>query len=306
MGIIVSGLSKHYGNQRAVDDISFEVQTGEILGFLGPNGAGKSTTMKMLTCFIRPSFGSATLDGYNILTQQEEIRRNIGYLPEHNPLYLDMYVHEFLHFSGALYGLSGQPLRNRIAQVIEMTGLGREQHKKLGMLSKGYRQRAGLAQALLHDPSLLILDEPTTGLDPNQIVEIRELIRTIGKEKTILFSTHILTEVEAIAGRVVIINRGKIVTDQSIQDLYSGTGQEMMIRVEFEQPGFDWSRLQQEPGYAGLNIRSEKSFELRSTQNTDLRRKLFEESVRQDNPIFALMKVEQRLEDIFRNLTRTA
>ncbi len=219
MSIRIEKLSKHYGEQKAVDEISFEVRKGEIVGFLGPNGAGKSTTMKILTGFLRPTSGSAMVNDLVVDTDSTQIRRLIGYLPEHNPLYLEMYVQEFLAFSGALYGLSGKRLKEKVAEIIEKVGLGPEKHKKIGQLSKGYRQRTGLAQALIHNPDVLILDEPTTGLDPNQLVEIRELIREVGKNKTVILSTHIMQEVEAICDRVIIIHRGKIVADATLQDI---------------------------------------------------------------------------------------
>ncbi|MCE7043933.1 ATP-binding cassette domain-containing protein [Dyadobacter sp. CY312] len=219
MSIQVTNLSKIYGAQRAIDGISFDLKPGEIVGFLGPNGAGKSTTMKILTGYLQPTSGKASVADFDVLEQPMPARRAIGYLPEHNPLYLDMYVREFLQFSGKLYGLGGEVLKQRVNEMVVMCGLEAEKHKKIGQLSKGYRQRVGLAQSFLHNPSVLILDEPTTGLDPNQILEIRDLIRTAGKNKTVLFSTHIMQEVEALCDRVIIINKGKVVSDSSLQDL---------------------------------------------------------------------------------------
>ena len=215
----VQNLTKIYGSQKAVNDISFEAKAGEIVGFLGPNGAGKSTTMKIATCYLTATSGNVEVCNYDVQKNPLEVRQNIGYLPEHNPLYLDMYVKEFLEFIGGIYGLKGQSLQKRISDVIELFGLTLEYKKKIGQLSKGYRQRVGLAQALIHDPKVLILDEPTTGLDPNQLAEIRQVIRTIGKEKTVIFSTHILQEVEAICDRVVIINHGIIVKDCPIIEM---------------------------------------------------------------------------------------
>ena len=215
----VQNLTKIYGSQKAVNDISFEAKAGEIVGFLGPNGAGKSTTMKIATCYLTATSGNVEVCNYDVQKNPLEVRQNIGYLPEHNPLYLDMYVKEFLEFIGGIYGLKGQSLQKRISDVIELFGLTLEYKKKIGQLSKGYRQRVGLAQALIHDPRVLILDEPTTGLDPNQLAEIRQVIRNIGKEKTVIFSTHILQEVEAICDRVVIINHGIIVKDCPIIEM---------------------------------------------------------------------------------------
>ena len=222
MSIKIQNLSKVYGTQRAVDDISFEVTKGEIVGFLGPNGAGKSTTMKILTGYVPATDGSAEVNGFDVKISPMQVKSSIGYLPEHNPLYLDMYVREFLEFTGSLYSLKGKTLQIKVAETIEMVGLGLEKHKKIGQLSKGYRQRVGLAQALIHNPDVLILDEPTTGLDPNQLVEIRDLIKSVGKNKTVIFSTHIMQEVEAICDRVVIINRGKIVANGTLSELKQG------------------------------------------------------------------------------------
>ena len=219
MSISIQHLTKIYGTQKAVNDISFEAEKGEIVGFLGPNGAGKSTTMKVATSYLSATSGQVLINGFDVKTQSMEVRRSIGYLPEHNPLYLEMYVKEFLLFVGNMYGLKGIESNKRIAEMVELCGLSAEQNKKIGQLSKGYRQRVGLAQALIHDPSVLILDEPTTGLDPNQIVEIRNVIKTVGKDKTILFSTHIMQEVEAICDRVIIINRGQIVSDSTLTSL---------------------------------------------------------------------------------------
>lgn len=219
MSIQIDNLTKVYGTQRAVDNISFSVPGGEVVGFLGPNGAGKSTTMKIMTGFMPPTSGQVWLDDHNIQDHSLTIRRRIGYLPENNPLYLEMYVHEFLRFTGRLYGLGRRTLDERVPTVIHQTGLEPEQHKRLGMLSKGYRQRAGLAQALIHDPQVLILDEPTSGLDPNQVLEIRELIRELGRTKTILFSSHILSEVEAIASRIILIHQGSIRLNTPMEEL---------------------------------------------------------------------------------------
>jgi ABC-2 type transport system ATP-binding protein len=231
MSIEVKHLTRFFGEQAAVNDISFEIGKGEIVAFLGPNGAGKSTTMKMITGYIPASSGSIKVNGITVDVDDLETRKIIGYLPENNPLYLDMYVKEYLHFVGSIYKI--KDLKNRVNEMIQMVGLELEQHKKIGALSKGYKQRVGLAQAFIHDPEVLILDEPTSGLDPNQLVEIRELIKTIGKEKTIMLSTHIMQEVEAICDRVIIINKGKIVANNNQQALNS-TPEVQTIYIEFE------------------------------------------------------------------------
>ena len=230
MSIEVQSISKNYGSQKALDEISFSVQKGEIVGFLGPNGAGKSTLMKILTTYLGADAGSAAVNGFDVQTQTKEVQKSIGYLPEHNPLYTDLYVREYLAFNAEVYGVA----KNRIDEVIQLTGLSAEAHKKIGQLSKGYRQRVGLANALLHDPAVLILDEPTTGLDPNQLVEIREVIKNVGKNKTVFLSTHIMQEVEAICDRVIIIDQGKIVTDKKIEAAVK-TLEEQIIEVEFDQ-----------------------------------------------------------------------
>jgi len=219
MSIKVSGITKLYGEQKALDNVSFQVNTGEVVGFIGPNGAGKSTMMKIITGYIPQSEGEVWVNDLETLEQGLDIRRMIGYLPENNPLYVEMYIREYLTMVANLYGAKGAAARKAVENMIEQVGLGPEQHKKIGALSKGYRQRVGLAQALIHDPSVLILDEPTSGLDPNQIIEIRKFIHGLGKKKTILLSTHIMQEVEAICDRVVIINLGKIVADESTSEL---------------------------------------------------------------------------------------
>jgi ABC-2 type transport system ATP-binding protein len=219
MSIIIQNLTKIYGLQKAIDNISFEINEGEIVGFLGPNGAGKSTTMKIITGYLKASSGKVSVLGIDNSLNPIEVKKNIGYLPEHNPLYMEMYVKEFLEFIGELYDLKGKALKSRIAEVITLVGLTNEQNKKIDQLSKGYRQRVGLAQALIHDPKVLILDEPTTGLDPNQLAEIRSVIKEIGKSKTVLFSTHIMQEVEAICDRVIIINKGKIVASGTLAEI---------------------------------------------------------------------------------------
>ncbi|UBM57448.1 ATP-binding cassette domain-containing protein [Marinilongibacter aquaticus] len=219
MSISIQNLTKQYGSQKAVDNLSFEIPKGQIVGFLGPNGAGKSTTMKILTGYLNASSGQAFVNALNVAEEPLAVQGKIGYLPEHNPLYLEMYVKEFLGFVAELYGLKAAECKKRIAEVIEEVGLEREQHKKIGQLSKGYRQRVGLAQALIHKPDVLILDEPTTGLDPNQLVEIRQLIKNAGKDKTVILSTHIMQEVESICERAIIIHKGKIVADEKIEAL---------------------------------------------------------------------------------------
>ncbi len=230
MSIEVQNISKSYGSQKALDNVSFSIKKGEIVGFLGPNGAGKSTLMKILTTYINADKGTATVNGFDVNENQKAVQQSVGYLPEHNPLYLDLYVREYLEFNADVYKVA----KSRIEEVIELTGLSSESHKKIGQLSKGYRQRVGLATALLHNPDVLILDEPTTGLDPNQLVEIRNVIKNVGKNKTVFLSTHIMQEVEAICDRVIIINNGKIVTDKKLDKLVSDAV-EQVIEVEFDK-----------------------------------------------------------------------
>ncbi len=303
MLIQINQLTKVYGEQKAIDELNFEVRPGEILGFLGPNGAGKTTTMKIITCYLPPTSGSVSLGEYNIHEHPLEIRRRIGYLPEHNPLYLDMYVREFLQFVSAVYKLPPKTQNQRIAEVIEMTGLGREQHKKIGALSKGYRQRVGLSQALIHNPEVLILDEPTSGLDPNQIVEIRNLIREVGRDKTVIFSSHILSEVEAIADRVIIIDKGRIVADSDSAGIQSLSSDEALIQLELGKKGMDFSSIEALAGVRQVEAVSPLKFIIHTDKEAEIRKALFDSCVAQGNYLVSLNKETFSLEDAFRKLT---
>jgi ABC-2 type transport system ATP-binding protein len=300
--ILVSGLTKVYGSQKAVDNISFSVNQGEIMGFLGPNGAGKSTTMKIITGFLPATTGKTEVCGFDVASQSLEVRKNIGYLPEHNPLYLDMYVKEYLHFTGSLYGMKGKILKDRTQEIIETVGLSAEQHKKAGALSKGYRQRVGLAAALIHNPPVLVLDEPTTGLDPNQIVEIRNLIKNIGKEKTVIFSTHLMQEVEAICNKVIIINKGRMVADGSLQDLQKIKQEQQSVLVaEFAQ-AIDLSEIKELAGIISVNQIGNFVYEI--TSKTDIRTDIFRMATQHNWTLIGLKQQESSLESVFQELTR--
>ncbi len=306
MDIKVENLKKRYGSQHAVNDISFEVKTGEILGFLGPNGAGKTTTMKIITCYMAPSSGHVKLGNYSIHKDQEAIKRSIGYLPEHNPLYLDMPVIEYLQFSGTLQGVPKSSLRERIKAMVRMCGLDKEKHKKIGELSKGYRQRVGLAQAMIHDPEVLILDEPTTGLDPNQIVEIRELIKEIGRAKTVLLSTHILPEVEATCDRIIIINDGKIVANGSPEQLRKEASGKEISRLRIEefidqQSVFD--QLKALPTVELVEVLEDGRFQVESKSDEFSRKNIFKLCVDNAWVLTEMTPIERDLEDVFRNVT---
>lgn len=300
MSVKVQELTKIYGTQRAVDSVSFEIGTGEIVGFLGPNGAGKSTTMKMLTCYITPSSGEAWIADKDIYEQSLEVRKKIGYLPENNPLYVDMYVKEYLHFIAGIHHYKGN-VGKRVDELVELTGLQVEKHKKIKMLSKGYRQRVGLAQALIHDPEVLILDEPTTGLDPNQIIEIRNLIKDVGKEKTVIFSTHILQEVQAICSRVLIINKGKIVADKPTEELIRSFTGKVFLRVEFKNE-VKAEELKTIPGVEQAD-RKGNHWLLITDGATDIREQVFQFAVSQHNIIYELAQESQSLEKVFQELT---
>lgn len=300
MSIEVKHLSKYYGEQAAVNDISFSVGKGEIVGFLGPNGAGKSTTMKIITGFIPASEGIVNVCGMNIDEQSLETRRRIGYLPENNPLYLDMYVKEYLEFVAKIYKLDN--VRNRVQEMINLVGLDVEQKKKIGMLSKGYRQRVGLAQSIIHDPDVLILDEPTSGLDPNQLVDIRKLIKTIGKEKTVMLSTHIMQEVEAICDRVIIIKKGQIVADNIASELQYDAGLQV-VYAEFDG-AVSRNVLQKIPNVSKVQKVTDNSFLIESQGEGDLRKAIAVFAQQNNLLVITLRTEEKTLEEVFKELTK--
>ncbi len=307
MDIKIENLSKRYGPQRAVDNISFEVKTGEILGFLGPNGAGKTTTMKMITGYLQVGEGDIQIGGKSLRESGDEIKRHIGYLQENNPLYLEMPVIEYLRFCAALQGVENSKIEERIRLMVSKCGLNAEKHKKIGELSKGYRQRVGLAQAMIHDPEILVLDEPTTGLDPNQIVEIRKLIRDIGKEKTVILSTHILPEVEATCDRILIINKGRIVADGTSDTLRKqATGSELLkVRIEDGSAAEIQKALQSLSSVDKVELSdvAMNRFEVQSKTGQSSKREVFRLCVEKNWILSELTPLETRLEDIFRNLT---
>jgi ABC-2 type transport system ATP-binding protein len=300
MSVIVSNLTKVYGNQKAIDSISFEAKKGEALGFLGPNGAGKSTTMKILTCFIPQSAGKAEVCGIDVEKDAIAARRMIGYLPEHNPLHKEMYVREYLEFVASIYKI--QDKRKRINELVEMTGLGLEQHKQIGQLSKGYRQRVGLAQAMMHDPEVLILDEPTSGLDPNQLVEIRRLIKDLAKEKTVIFSTHIMQEVQAICDRVIIINRGTIVADDHITALQNQVVGESVLTVEFSQT-VNAAQLEKIDKVLQIKDLGNKRYQIHAGLQDDIRADVFRFAVENNLLLLEMHKEISSVEDVFQKLT---
>ena len=297
MSIEVKDISKSYGEQKALDAVSFAINKGEIVGFLGPNGAGKSTLMKILTTFLNADEGTALVNGHDVATAQKAVQKSVGYLPEHNPLYLDLYVREYLAFNADVYKTS----KSRIEEVIELTGLTPEAHKKISELSKGYRQRVGLATALLHDPEVLILDEPTTGLDPNQLVEIRDLIKNIGKNKTVFLSTHIMQEVEAICDRVIIIDHGKIVTDKKLGNLVKDT--EQIIEVEFDIPATQ-ELLQTIKNLVAANNISGNTWELTFATEKDMRPSIFDFAQANGLKTLQLNLKNKNLEAVFREMTK--
>ena len=300
MSIEVKGLTKLYGEQKAVNDISFNAGSGEIVGFLGPNGAGKSTTMKIITGYLTADAGEVKVCGIDVKAQPLETKKRIGYLPESNPLYYEMYVREYLDFVAGVHGISNK--KQKIEEVISTVGLTPESKKKIGQLSKGYKQRVGLAAALIHNPDVLILDEPTTGLDPNQIIEIREVIKKLGQHKTILFSSHILQEVEAICDRVVIINKGKLVADDTLAVLRNQSQQNNTVKVEFKE-AIDASLLKTLPGVDTVNKLNGNEWELSCSNVNDVKRSLLELSLQQNLNIVSLQSGEQKLEEVFRSLT---
>jgi ABC-2 type transport system ATP-binding protein len=302
MSIEVTQLSKVYGEQKAVDGISFKLGKGEIVGFLGPNGAGKSTTMKMITGYLPPSGGQAMVSGFNVAEQPLEVRRRVGYLPESNPLYPDMYIKEFLSFIAGIHGL-GANAGARIREMIALTGLEPEQKKRIGALSKGYRQRVGLAQALLHDPEVLILDEPTSGLDPNQLADIRQVIKNLGSDKTVILSTHIMQEVEAMCSRAIILNKGKIIADDTLQHLQQRNSDNGYVLVTFGEP-VSHEALQQIGGVREAVQTEGNAWRLFSDNVEELRKNLLQFALINNRNILSLQSNSQSLEAIFRELTQ--
>jgi ABC-2 type transport system ATP-binding protein len=307
MDIRIENLTKKFGGQRAVDNISFEVKTGEILGFLGPNGAGKTTTMRIITNYLAAAEGEVYIGGKSIRESAQELKKHIGYLPENNPLYPDMPVIDYLEFVGSLQGIPKQNINERIIEMVRICGLNSEKHKKIGELSKGYRQRVGLAQAMIHDPEILILDEPTAGLDPNQIAEIRRLIRELGREKTVILCTHILPEVEATCDRILIINRGRIVADGTPENLRKqASGQEILqVRIEDGQPDAIFTAIQGLTTVAMVDFsdRQMNRFEIHSRPDISSKREIFNLCVKNKWILTEMIPYEAKLEDIFRELT---
>ena len=301
MSIIVQNVTKQYDNQLALNDVSLTIGKGEIVGLLGPNGAGKSTLMKIITCFIPPTKGTVSVEGFDILEQSMEVRKRVGYLPEHNPLYLDMYVKEYLGFVAGIHHITGQEAGKRIDEMIEMTGLGVEMHKKIGALSKGYRQRVGLAQAMIHNPSVLILDEPTSGLDPNQLIDIRGLIKDLGKEKTVLLSTHIMQEVEALCDKVIIINRGVVVANDNIENLTKES--DNVLVVEFDNK-VTMEMLRNIVGLKQAKSIDDDHWILESKADLDIRQDLMRWAINNNVTIRSMQREETSIEECFQRLTK--
>jgi len=301
MSVTVHNVTKMYGEQAAVNNISFDVQKGEILGFLGPNGAGKTTTMKIITCFIPQTAGEVSVCGFDTQQQPMEVRKRIGYLPENNPLYLDMYVKEYLLFVAGLHKVTQK--KEAVAEMIERTGLTREQHKLIGSLSKGYRQRVGLAQAMLHDPEVLILDEPTSGLDPNQLVEIRKLIKELGEEKTVVFSSHIMQEVQALCDRVIIIDKGNLAADGTIESLQQNITKEKTVTVEFNQ-SIKPQKLQKALKDSSVEHLKENIYQITTTTKKDIRPSIFNFAVDEGLILLEMHQKISTIEDVFQQVTQ--
>lgn len=305
MSIRVNNISKYYGAQAALNDVSFEVETGQVIGLLGPNGAGKSTMMKILAGFIPPSSGEAFINEFNVVTQSLNARRNVGYLPEHNPLYLDMYVREYLTFVANIYKLGNQTKKS-VEAVIERTGLTPESSKKIGQLSKGYRQRVGLAQALVHNPAILILDEPTSGLDPNQLTDIRKMITDIGKEKTIVLSTHIMQEVEAMCSKVIIVSKGKIVANDTPKNVRQQTlNSGNPVKVEFTE-AINKNIFANNPAIAEVTELTDKTYLFSGNSGVDIRPVIFQMAVESGYIIVGMEQKQKHLEEVFQELTKTS
>jgi len=302
MSIKVNNITKVYGNQKALDGVSFKIDAGEIVGLVGPNGAGKSTMMKIITCYLPQTSGEATVCGFDVESQSIEVRKKVGYLPEHNPLYLDMYVLEYLEFIAGIHKL-GNKTKERVAEMIDITGLEIEKKKKIGALSKGYRQRVGLAQALIHDPEVLILDEPTSGLDPNQIVDIRNLIKKVGKEKTVLFSTHIMQEVEAVCDKVIVIDYGKIVANKTTVEMHQNNTNIQVISIEFDS-NINKNIFSEVPGILNAVCIKGNLWNIKAATDKDIRPELFKLAVKHNITVLSMNIEEQSLEETFHQLTK--
>jgi len=302
MSVVLDNITKIYGEQKALDNVSLSIAKGEITGLLGPNGAGKSTIMKIISCFLPPTSGQAKVHDLNVMDNPQLVKAKIGYLPEHNPLYPDMYVREYLHYIAGIYKMKGS-IELKINEVIELTGLQIEQNKKIGALSKGYKQRVGLAQALIHNPDVLILDEPTTGLDPNQLIEIRELIKSIGKEKTVLLSTHIMQEVEAICDRVIIINKGKIVANDTTSALSKMLGSTESIMLEIDKK-VELKEIERIRGVVHVIDLGDYKYELSCEDSKEVRQDIFQWAIKSNTQILSMNKKENNLENIFHKLTK--
>jgi ABC-2 type transport system ATP-binding protein len=300
VSIVVQNITKNYGKQKALNDVSFSINNAEVVGFLGPNGAGKSTLMKIITCFIPPTLGSVKVCGFDAMEESIEVRKNVGYLPEHNPLYTDMYIKEYLAFIGGLYKLKN--IKSKVSEMIETVGLQDEQHKKIGALSKGYRQRVGLAQSMIHDPKVLILDEPTSGLDPNQLEEIRALVKKIGKQKTVLLSTHIMQEVEAVCDRAIIINKGNIVADDIVHNILLNTEKDQSLIIEFSGK-ISEDILRNIKGVKQIQNIGGCRWRITSAKENDLRNLVFKTAVDQNLTVLEMQREEQKLEEVFKELT---
>ncbi len=303
MSIVASGLTKIYGDQKALDDISFEIHEGQIVGLLGPNGAGKTTTMKIITGFMPASAGEVAVYGEKVGPGAKKVKQMIGYLPEHNPLYLDMYVKEYLGLVANIHNLKNK--KERVVEVIEMTGLEKEAHKKIRMLSKGYRQRVGLAQAIIHDPKILILDEPTSGLDPNQLIDIRSLIKTLGKDRIVIFSSHIMQEVEALCDRAIILNNGNLVADDALDQLTTPEErrtQTIIIELEKSMSVLDLEKL----GFIdSVQSLGQNKFVVRSSQSSDIRPLLFDQIVKLENRLLGMEAAQKDISTVFESLTKS-
>jgi ABC-2 type transport system ATP-binding protein len=302
MSIIVSHITKLFGEQKALDDVSFTIEAGEIVGLVGPNGAGKSTIMKIITCYLPQTSGTVSVCGFDVVEHSMEVRRKVGYLPEHNPLYLDMYVLEYLEFIAGIHKL-GKATKEAVKEMIDITGLEAEKKKKIGALSKGYRQRVGLAQALIHKPEVLILDEPTSGLDPNQIIDIRNLIKKIGKAKTVLFSSHIMQEVEAVCNRVIIIDKGRIVANKTTDEMHQINEGFTLVSVEFDHH-VSKSALKEIGGIIEVTQISENIWNVKSVKGKDIRPDLFRFAVKNNLTVLSMKEEEQSLEETFHKLTK--